>query len=182
MRQRTDGRHTRALSVVACVALWGLAGAPLSGCSAFLGHHEKRASAQLRPTVGSAAQGAVTFIEREDGVQVTYNLAGLPPGDHALQVHERGDCNAADGASAGPVFAPAASRLRAGVRLEGDLGNLHADANGGATGFIVAPDVSLDGVRSVIGRSVLIYREPADPAFPDHGVGPALGCGVIHGQ
>lgn len=183
MRQRTDGRHTRALRVVACVALAGLTGALLSGCTAFLGHHEKRASAQLRPTVGSAAQGAVTFIERADGVQVTYNLAGLPPNsDHALQVHERGDCNAADGSSAGAVFAPAASRLRSGVRREGELGNLHADANGGATGFIVAPDVSLDGVRSVIGRSVLIYREPGDPAFPDHSVGPALGCGVIHGQ
>jgi len=44
------------------------------------------------------------------------------------------------------------------------------------------PFVVRFGVRSVIGRSVLIYREPVDPAFPDHSVGPALGCGVIHGQ
>jgi Cu-Zn family superoxide dismutase len=104
----------------------------------------------------------------------------LPPAsDHALQVHERGDCNAVDGSSAGPVFAPAASRLRPGVRVEGDLGNIHADATGVATGFIVAPELSLDGVRSVIGRSVLIHREPDDPAFPDRGSGPALACGAI---
>ncbi|CAN7469047.1 superoxide dismutase family protein [Trinickia sp. LjRoot230] len=181
MRQRTDGRRT--LSVLACVALVGVTGAALGGCAALFGPHEKRAAAQLLPTVGSAARGGVTFIERSDGVQVTYSISGLPPNsDHALQVHERGDCNAVEGSSTGPVFAPGASRLRAGVRLAGDLGNIHSDATGGATGFIVAPELALDGVRSVIGRSVQIHREPGDPAFPDHGAGAALACGVIRGQ
>jgi Cu-Zn family superoxide dismutase len=129
-------------------------------------------------TVG--VRGSVEFIERSDGVQVTYNFVGLPPSsDHALQVHERGDCNAGDGSSAGEVFAPTASQLRAGVRVEGDLGNIHADEAGVAAGFIVAPELALDGVRSVYGRSVLIYREPSDPEFPDHGVGRALACGTI---
>ncbi len=180
MRERTDGRCAHALSVLAWMGLLGLIGATLGGCTAFFGPHEKRASAQVLPTVGNTARGSVAFIERSDGVQVTYNLTGLPPNsDHALQVHERGDCNAADGSSAGAVFAPAASRLRAGVRVEGDLGNIHADATGVATGFIVAPDLALDGVRSVVGRSVLIHREPDDPAFPDHSVGAALACGTI---
>ncbi|GLU35420.1 superoxide dismutase family protein [Trinickia caryophylli] len=183
MRERTDGRCLQALGVLACVGLVGLTGATLGGCAAFLGPHEKRATAQLLPTVANTARGSVTFIERSDGVQVTYNLIGLPPmSDHALQVHERGDCNAADGSSAGAVFAPGASRRRGGGRLEGDLGNIHADATGVATGFIVAPDVSLDGVRSVAGRSVVIHREPGDPAFPDHGVGAALACGTIRAQ
>ncbi|HTI17574.1 MAG TPA: superoxide dismutase family protein [Trinickia sp.] len=168
------------MSVLACVSLLGLTGAGLGGCTAFFAPPEKRANAQLLPTVGNTAHGTVALVERDDGVQVTYNLVGLPPNsDHALQVHERGDCNAADGSSAGAVFAPAASRLRSGVRVEGDLGNIHADATGVATGFIVAPDLSLDGVRSVIGRSVLIHREPSDPAFPDHSAGAALSCGTI---
>ncbi len=180
MRERTDGRCVHALSVLACIGLLGLMGMALGGCTAFFGPHEKRANAQLLPTVGNTARGSVAFIERSDGVQVTYNLTGLPPNsDHAMQVHERGDCNAADGSSAGAVFAPAASRLRAGVRVEGDLGNIHADATGVAAGFIVAPDLALDGVRSVVGRSVLIHHEPGDPAFPDHSVGGALACGTI---
>jgi superoxide dismutase, Cu-Zn family len=180
MRERTGGRCAHALRVFACVGLVGLTGAALSSCTTFFRPHEKRAGAQLLPTVGNTARGTVAFIERADGVQVTYNLAGLPPSsDHALQVHERGDCNAADGSSAGAVFAPAASRLRAGVRVEGDLGNIHADATGVATGFIVAPELSLDGVRSVIGRSVLIHREASDPAFPDHSAGAALACATI---
>ncbi|WP_010091018.1 superoxide dismutase family protein, partial [Burkholderia ubonensis] len=66
-----------------------------------------------------------------------------------------------------------------GARVAGDLGNIHADANGVAAGFIVAPDLALDGVRSAFGRSALVHRDPSDPAFPQHGAGPALACGVI---
>ncbi|MDR5661247.1 superoxide dismutase family protein, partial [Burkholderia cenocepacia] len=140
----------------------------LAGCTSFSSSHEKRADAQLQPTVGSQARGAVTFVERPDGVQVTYNLVGLPPNsDHALQVHERGDCNAGDGSSAGQVFAPAADRLRAGARVAV------------AAGFIVAPDLALDGVRSAMNRAALVHRDASDPAFAQHGAGPALACGVI---
>jgi Cu-Zn family superoxide dismutase len=178
MKQRIDVRAVYRFIVVAAISLFGLS---LAGCASFFGPHEKRADAQLLPTVGSTVRGSVTFIERSDGVQVTYNLWGLPPNsDHALQIHERGDCNASDASSAGRVFAPAAEELKPGVRVEGDLGNIHADANGGATGFIVAPDVSLDGVRSVIARAVLIHRDPSDAyAFPAHDAGPALACGLI---
>ena len=125
----------------------------------------------------------MTFIERSDGVQVTYNLSGLPPdSEHALQVHERGDCNRQQiSSSAGPVFAPAAERLKSGARVEGDLGNIRADANGMATGFIVAPDVSLDGVaRCCRARGPAASRRLRSlTRWPPHGAGPALACGVI---
>ena len=175
MGKRIDGQAVHAFIVLAASSVL------LCGCSTFQRPQEKRADAQLLPTVGNQARGLVTFIERSDGVQVTYNLAGLPPdSDHALQIHERGDCNAADGSSAGQVFSPAAERLKAGARVEGDLGNIHADANGVATGFIVAPDVSLDGIRSVLQRAVLLHHDASDPyAYPQHGAGPALACGLI---
>lgn len=175
MRKRIDGHAAHAFIILTAGGLL------LSGCSTFLRPQEKRADAQLLPTVGNQTRGTVTFIERSDGVQVTYNLNGLPPNsDHALQVHERGDCNAADGSSAGQIFAPAADRLKNGARVEGDLGNIHADANGVAAGFIVAPDVSLDGVRSVLQRSVLVHHDATDPyASSQQNVGPALACGTI---
>lgn len=177
MKQRLDGASgSLALAALLALSAFGL----LAGCTSFASQHEKRADALLQPTVGNQARGTVTFVERPDGVQVTYNFSGLPPNsDHALQVHERADCNAGDGSSAGPVFAPAADRLRAGARVAGDLGNIHADANGVAAGFIVAPDVALDGVRSVLSRAVLVHRDPSDPAFPQHGAGPGLACGAI---
>jgi Cu-Zn family superoxide dismutase len=64
--------------------------------------------------------------------------------------------------------------------VEGDLASIRADANGTATGFIVAPDVSLDGVRSVLSRAIVLHRDTADGyAMVPHGAGPALACGVI---
>jgi Cu-Zn family superoxide dismutase len=172
MKRRSHGAP-RALLAAATLGL-------LAGCTALFAPGDKRAEVVLQPSVGAQTRGAVTLVERPDGVQLTYNLVGLPPNsDHALQVHERGDCNAGDGSSAGPVFAPAADLLRAGARFAGDLGNIHADANGVAAGFIVAPDLALDGVRSALGRSVLVYRDSSDPAFPQHGAGAALACGVV---
>jgi superoxide dismutase, Cu-Zn family len=175
MRKRHGGK-----AIVTIIAL-AAASALTTGCTSFLRPQEKRADAQLLPTLGSQARGTVQFIEHSDGVQVTYNLTGLPPNsDHALQVHERGDCNSADGSGAGAVFAPAAERLKIGARVEGDLGNIHADSSGVAAGFIVAPDVSLDGVRSVLQRALLLHRDPSDPyAYPQHGAGPAISCGLI---
>jgi superoxide dismutase, Cu-Zn family len=165
--------------VVGTVLVLFAAGLALAGCAVLFGTHEKRAEVQLVSIAGNNARGTVTLIERADGVQVTYNVSGLPPNsDHAMQIHERGDCNAPG--AAGGVFSPGAERLKQGARLEGDLVNLHADSNGVATGFIVSQDVSLDGVRSVIGRALIVHRDAQDYyAFPPRDAGPALGCGII---
>ena len=153
----------------------------LGGCGLLFQNHEKRADATLQSTGGNTATGTVTFIERADGVQVSYNLSGMPPNsEHALQIHERGDCIIQASSDGGPVFAPASERSDSGSKVEGDLASIRADANGTATGFIVAPDVSLDGVRSVLSRAIVLHRDTADGyAMVPHGAGPALACGVI---
>lgn len=182
-RQAGNGQIARVAGRAAgALALAGML--LLAGCTSFMGQQDKRASAQLQPTMGSQVRGSVSFVEHSDGVQVSYNLAGLPPdSDHALQIHERGDCYATDASSAGAVFAPAAEHLKHGARVEGDIGNIHADANGVATGFLVAPDVSLDGVRSVLQRAVVVHRDPIDPyAYPQRDTGPAIACGQIRAQ
>jgi Cu-Zn family superoxide dismutase len=175
MRDRFDGRALAALFATAACSV------ALSGCGIIFQNHEKIADATLKPTPGNTARGTITLIERSDGVQVTYSITNMPPNsDHALQVHERGDCIAVNGADASPVFALPGERARASGRLEGELRNIHADANGTATGFIVATDVSLDGVRSVISRAIMLHREATESyTMSPHNVGPALACGVI---
>ncbi|QSN61899.1 superoxide dismutase family protein [Caballeronia sp. M1242] len=179
MRDRVNGRTRSAWFALFAVAA-AVCSVLLGGCGIVFQNHEKRADATLTPTPGNTARGTVTLIERADGVQISYNLVDMPPNsDHALQVHERGDCIAVNG-DASPVFALPSDRGRAGSRLEGELGNIHADATGAATGFMVATDVSLDGVRSVISRAIMLHREAADPyALSPHNVGPTLACGVI---
>ncbi|CAH2777646.1 MAG: Superoxide dismutase [Cu-Zn] precursor (EC [uncultured Caballeronia sp.] len=174
MRNRFDGRALCALIATAACSVM------LSGCGLLFQNHEKRADAVLQPTPGNTVLGTVTLIEQADGVQVSYNLTDMPPNsDHALTVHERGDCIAVN-LDASPVLALSSDRRKAVSRLDGELGNMHADATGAATGFIVATDVSLDGVRSVISRALMLHREALDPyASAPHNVGPALACGVI---
>ncbi len=130
---------------------------------------------------GSGVHGTVTLVERADGVQVTYNLDGLPPNSaHALAVHQLGNCDALDASSAGPVFSPNATRLRRGARPDGALGTVRADITGVATGFLVERNLTLDGVNSVVGRAVIVHRDTdLDDAAADLGAGPALACGVL---
>lgn len=165
--------------LVGTAFVWLAASMLLAGCALIFGPREKRAEAQLAPLADNTARGIVTLIEHADGVQVVYNISGLPPNsDHALQIHEHGDCSVLG--AAGGVFSLNAERSRQGMRLEGDLVNLHADANGVATGFIISPEVSLDGVRSVIGRALIVHRDAQDHyAFVFRDAGPALGCGII---
>jgi Cu-Zn family superoxide dismutase len=175
MKQRIPWRMMSTVIVLAMTSVL------VAGCASFFGPHEKRAAARLNPTAGSSVRGVVTFIERSDGVQVSYNISGLPSNsDHAFRIHDRGDCNAVAAGSTGGVFSPAAARLKSGARVEGDLANIHADANGVAAGFIIAPDLSLDGIRSVVSRSVVIHRDAEDFYAPsESNPGPALACGVI---
>ncbi len=143
--------------------------------------HPRRAEVQLRPAPGVNARGTVTFVDNPDGVQVTYNLMGLPPdSDHGLHIHEGGDCIAAGPAGLGPIFNPLPAAGRT-VHAEGDLPNIHADSNGVAAGFFVVPDLALDGVRSVVGHALAVHRDPDDPytIVPNLSDGPRLACGVI---
>ena len=166
----------RVLSVVPLIVA-------LSGC-AFFGQHERRASVELLPAPGMTARGTISFIEYPDGVQVTYNLAGLPPdSDHGLHVHDAGDCIAAGPAGIGDVFNPLPVPV-GGARsahAEGDLPNVHADSNGVANGFFVVSDLALDGVRSIVGHVLVVHRDPDDPysMSPTLSDGPRLACGVI---
>ncbi len=152
----------------------------LGGCAPFFAPHEKHARVLLAPTMAHATHGRVEFITRPDGVQVTYNLNGLPPDtDHVLQVYERGDCNIGGTMDFGPIFAPGADQLRPGARVAGELGVIHADANGSAAGFIISPDIALDGVRSVISRVVIVHRDVVDLTVAQPEGSPGLACGVV---
>ncbi|GAM51945.1 superoxide dismutase [Cu-Zn] precursor [bacterium endosymbiont of Mortierella elongata FMR23-6] len=145
-----------------------------AGCSTLFRPHEKRAHAVLLPTLGSNARGTVNFIERVDGMQVTYNLVGLPPNsDYSFLIYERGHCNAFSARDSGQVFDP--SRWSGGsARPAGNMPNIRADANGGATGFVVVTELTLDGIRSVVGRSVVVLRNE-DASLEKT----RLACGVI---
>lgn len=143
----------------------------------------KQAQAVLNPTKGSRAQGLVTFTQVEGGVRIVADVDYLEPGKHGFHIHEFGDCSSPDGASAGGHFNPKKTRHGSPEGLErhaGDLGNLAADAKGHAHYDRIDKVITLEGVDSIIGRSLIVHSNEDDyKTQPTGNAGGRIACGVI---
>ena len=64
------------------------------------------AVAELNPTQGSSVRGKVSFLKVGNSIRVVADVTGLTPGKHGFHIHEKGDCSAPDGSSAGGHFNP----------------------------------------------------------------------------
>ena len=143
------------------------------------------ATAQLSPTQGNTASGTVTFAEMKDGtVHVVADLAGLAPGQqHAMHVHEKGDCSAPDATSAGSHYNPEQhvhGLPPTDPRHAGDLGNVTADAKGLAHYEITVTNLTVKGAKNPIdGRAVIVHAKPDDGGQPVGNAGGRIACGVI---
>ena len=142
-----------------------------------------KAIAIVHPTEGNQAKGSVMFTVTEKGLHILGDFEGLKPGLHGFHVHEKGDCSAHDGSSAGGHFNP--SNAKHGgphdhERHAGDLGNLSADATGVAHYEHIDAQLTLQGTNSIIGRSVVIHADPDDLVTqPTGNSGARVGCGAI---
>lgn len=143
------------------------------------------ASAELRPTQGNTTSGRARFGQRGDVVVITAEVRGLKPNaEHGFHVHEKGDCSAPDAMSAGGHFNPGGKphgHHGQPERHAGDLPNLKADANGVATLRFESTLITVaEGPASVIGRGLIVHRDPDDyRTQPAGNSGPRLACAVI---
>ena len=138
----------------------------------------------FQPKSGSTLSGKATLSETPDGVKVALALEGLPPGEHGAHVHEKGDCSAPDGASAGGHFNPAGNphALPTGTpRHLGDLGNIAISPDGKGTLDIVATGANLkDGdPNSFLGRAIIVHEKQDDGGQPTGNAGGRIGCAEI---
>jgi len=138
----------------------------------------------FQPKSGSQLAGKATLTETPEGVKVALALEGLPPGEHGAHVHEKGDCSAPDGASAGGHFNPAGNphALPTGnPRHLGDLGNVTIGADGKGTLEIVATGANLkDGdPNSFAGRAIIVHEKQDDGGQPTGNAGGRIGCAEI---
>ncbi len=156
-----------------------------SGSAAEMTVKPKRAVAKLTGTKGhESVTGTVEFVEKDGSVMVTAHLEGLTPGDHGFHIHEKGDCSAPDGASAGGHFNPSSHKHGApdaAEHHEGDLGNLTAGKDGKADKTMTLTDVTLgDGANSVVGKGFIVHDKKDDlTTQPTGNAGARVACGVI---
>jgi superoxide dismutase, Cu-Zn family len=145
---------------------------------------EPAAVAKLEPTKGNTAAGTVEFVQRGEKVHVTANVTGLAPnGEQGFHVHEKGDCSSGDGMSTGGHFNPDAKPHgpQQAPHHAGDLPALKADATGKASATFVLDDVTVSaGPRSVVGRGLIVHKDPDDyKTQPTGNSGARIACAVI---
>lgn len=144
------------------------------------------ARANLAPVSGTLVSGSLRIIAQADGVYLTGEIGGLGRGrTHAIHIHERGDCSAADGSSAGGHFNPAGvahGRAGGGAHHAGDMDNLVANEAGVARVDMHLGGVTLGGggPTDIIRRAIVVHAGPDDySSQPAGNSGARIACGVI---
>jgi len=142
------------------------------------------ATASLKPTQGNTASAMVGFQQMKAAVLVTVDAQGLPPGQHGFHIHEKGDCSAPDGTSAGGHFNPTGQPHGdpgKGEHHAGDIPMLEADANGNAHLETRLEGLTIgSGPTDIVGRAVIIHVAPDDyHTQPTGNSGARVACGVI---
>ena len=133
--------------------------------------------------------GTVSAEDTADGLRLTPNLAGLPPGQHGFHVHQNPSCAPAEkegvmtaGLAAGGHHDPDNTGKHEGPAGKGHLGDLPSltvAAEGTATEAVVAPRLK---VADLNGRSLVIHANPdnySDQPKPLGGAGARIACGGI---
>jgi Cu-Zn family superoxide dismutase len=149
-------------------------------------HRIQHAMANMAPASASLVSGRLLIDAIDGGVRIHGELGGLGRnGVHAIHVHERGDCSAADASTAGGHFNPdGVAHGRAGMPPHhlGDMDNLHANAQG-----VAKVDLHLHGVtlgsgaaNDILGRAIIVHANPDDyTSQPTGNAGARVACGVI---
>jgi Cu-Zn family superoxide dismutase len=132
---------------------------------------------------GSAIAGTARFEDAKGGLKVAVTLKGVPDGEHALHLHEFGDCGDAGRAAGGhynPEGRAHGDALKNPKKAHaGDLGNV--TSKDGVIAFeAVLPRAALsDRKRGVAGRSIVLHEKADDFTQPAGNAGGRLACGVI---
>lgn len=155
----------------------------LAACSSMPGGGPA-AVAELKPTQGNTAMGTIHFRQSKEGVTLTAEAKGLTPGAHGFHIHDKGDCSAPDGTSAGGHFNPLGKPHGDPMHAEhhaGDMPMLTADASGNARLEARLDGLTIgSGAADIVGRGVIIHAAPDDfKTQPTGNSGARVACGVI---
>jgi|TARA_R100000501_G_C2606754_1_gene102321 Cu-Zn family superoxide dismutase len=147
----------------------------------------KEITVSLEPKSGSDLGGEVTFTQKDGEVTMEATITGLAEGQHAIHIHQKADCSAEDGTSAGGHWNPTNEKHGKWGAAEGyhkgDIGNFEVDANGEGTVSMTTDEWCIgcdDENKNIVGKAIIVHDGVDDyTSQPSGAAGTRVGCGVI---
>ena len=140
----------------------------------------------LESKSSSSVIGTVSFSEKKGIVTLEAKISGLKPGIHAIHIHEKSDCSAADGSSAGGHWNPTFKKHGKFGEAEyhkGDIGNFTADENGNGTIKFSTSEWCIgceDNTKNILGKGIIIHQGTDDfVTQPTGNAGARVACSGI---